>query len=99
MPPAGDTLQEINFWLELEVELQHINEQLATPEAGIFFVILFFFPLCFFSFSFQYKLLWLFVVCTFNILKGAKRYFATLSFDTDTIGLKKSTDKGNYDFF
>lgn len=37
MPPAGDTLQEINFWLELEVELQHINEQLATPEACIIF--------------------------------------------------------------
>lgn len=35
MPTTGDTLQEINFWLELEVELQHINEQLASPEAGI----------------------------------------------------------------
>lgn len=35
MPATGDTMQEINFWLELEAELQHINEQLKSPEAGI----------------------------------------------------------------
>jgi hypothetical protein len=94
MPPSGDTLQEINFWLELEVELQHINEQLASPEAGILYLISASLVFLLFSSLLHYNLTHL--VCTFNILRGAKRYFATLSFDTDTIGLKKSTDKGKY---
>jgi len=32
-PTTGETIQEIKFWLELEVELKHIDEQLKTPEA------------------------------------------------------------------
>ncbi len=35
MPQTGDTVQEIKFWLELEGELKHIEEQLKSAEAGI----------------------------------------------------------------
>jgi dynein heavy chain 1, cytosolic len=32
--------------------------------------------------------------CTLNALKQAKRFHATVAFDTDTIGLKKAIEKG-----
>jgi hypothetical protein len=34
MPSTGETVQEIKFWLELESELKHIDEQLKTSKAG-----------------------------------------------------------------
>ena len=34
MPTTGETIQEIKFWLELENELRHIDDQLKAPEAG-----------------------------------------------------------------
>jgi dynein heavy chain 1 len=37
MPTTGETNQEIKFWLELEGELRHIEDQLRTPEAGKLF--------------------------------------------------------------
>ncbi len=68
MPPNTETIHEIKFWLELEVELNHIDKQLKENEAE----------------------------CTLNILKQAKRFHATASFDTDTIGLKKAIEKGTW---
>jgi dynein heavy chain 1 len=40
MPTAGDTVQEIRFWVDLEGELRHIEEQLKTPEAECTLAIL-----------------------------------------------------------
>ncbi len=36
----------------------------------------------------------MFAECTLNALKQAKRFHATVAFDTDTIGLKKAMEKG-----
>lgn len=66
MPANAETAQEVKFWLELDGELRHIEEQLKTEEAE----------------------------CTLGILKQAKRFITTASFDTDTIGLKKAIKKG-----
>jgi hypothetical protein len=33
MPKNSDTTQEIKFWIELESELKHIQQQLESPEA------------------------------------------------------------------
>ncbi|EGG20698.1 cytoplasmic dynein heavy chain [Cavenderia fasciculata] len=62
---STSTSQEINFWQQLEQSLNHINEQLKSPEAET----------------------------SLSVLKQAKRFLATVSFDTDTIGLKKAMEK------
>jgi dynein heavy chain 1 len=61
MPLTGETMDEMNFWTELDSEVNHINEQLRSAEAQ----------------------------CSQALLRQAKRYWATLAFDTDTVGLKR----------
>ncbi|GAM24388.1 hypothetical protein SAMD00019534_075630 [Acytostelium subglobosum LB1] len=63
--PESTTSQEINFWLQLEVSLQNIEEQKRSPEFEV----------------------------TLAVLKQAKRFLATASFDTDNVGLKKTAEK------
>lgn len=61
MPLSGETIEEMNFWTELEAEVNHINDQLRSPEAQ----------------------------CSQALLRQAKRFWATMAFDTDTVGLKR----------
>lgn len=55
---------KVNFWRELDTELQHISEQLRSAEAQT----------------------------SMALLKQAKRYWATMAFDTDTVGVKRAAD-------
>lgn len=34
--PSTVTIQEVRFWIELDSAIQHIENSLNTPEAGIF---------------------------------------------------------------
>uniref|UniRef100_A0A0G4FLJ2 Dynein heavy chain, cytoplasmic n=1 Tax=Chromera velia CCMP2878 TaxID=1169474 RepID=A0A0G4FLJ2_9ALVE len=65
-PTTGTAMQEIHFWLGLEKALNHVQQQLQSPEIEL----------------------------TLSLLKHAKRFFLTISFEADT-GLKKAQEKVN----
>ena len=60
-PSSGTSMQEMNFWLNLERALARIQEKREGPE----------------------------VTLTLEMLRHAKRFHATVSFDADT-GLKSA---------
>ena len=64
MPAGSETVEEVNFWKELDAEAAHIDEQLRSDEANV----------------------------SMAVLKQAKRYWATMAFESDTVGLKRAAE-------
>lgn len=82
----GETVQEIKFWLELEAELHHIEDQLKTPEGGKYKKKK--------NHNFEKINTYHCIECTLALLRQGRRFITTTAFDTDTIGLKKLIERG-----